>query len=147
MPPVCARRLGGVCRQLLSAITHHRHDYSHSITPAAVVTLRARQWRGYSSPSSSSRKLNIPIEFNASTLLAHSSTTALANPELSGDVGAGGKTKKMNYFQAVNDALATILEADEKACIFGEDVAFGGTTYRSINPPISLFFLFFLSLV
>lgn len=32
----------------------------------------------------------------------------------------------MNLFQAINDALATILETDEKACIFGEDVAFGG---------------------
>lgn len=32
----------------------------------------------------------------------------------------------MNFFQAVNDALAIILETDEKACIFGEDVAFGG---------------------
>lgn len=37
----------------------------------------------------------------------------------------------MNYFQAVNDALATILETDEKAYIFGEDVAFGGTTSLS----------------
>lgn len=131
MPPVCARRLGIVCRQLRSVSTHHQHTYGHSIVPTAVATLRARQSRKYSSPSSSSRKLNTPIDFNASTLLAHSSTTALTNPELSGDVGAGGKTKKMNYFQAVNDALATILETDEKAYIFGEDVAFGGTTSLS----------------
>lgn len=134
MPPVCARRLGVVYRLLQSIGTHPQHTYSHSIVPAAVVTLRARQSRKYSSLPSSSRKLNIPVDFNASTLLAHSSTTALTNPELSGDVGAGGKTKKMNYYQAVNDALATILEADEKAYIFGEDVAFGGTTYRSITP-------------
>ena len=32
----------------------------------------------------------------------------------------------MNLFQAVNDAMATILETDESAVIFGEDVAFGG---------------------
>ena len=35
-------------------------------------------------------------------------------------------TKKLNLFQAVNEALSTALESDEKAVIFGEDVAFGG---------------------
>ncbi|KAF8470861.1 thiamine diphosphate-binding protein [Kalaharituber pfeilii] len=82
--------------------------------------------RAYSAPSTANRKFNVPIDFNNSSLLAHSSSTALANPELSGDLRATATTKKLNYFQAVNDALATILEEDEKACIFGEDVAFGG---------------------
>eukprot|EP00002_Diphylleia_rotans_P008308 TRINITY_DN1807_c0_g2_i1.p1 TRINITY_DN1807_c0_g2~~TRINITY_DN1807_c0_g2_i1.p1 ORF type:complete len:374 (+),score=86.40 TRINITY_DN1807_c0_g2_i1:50-1171(+) len=36
------------------------------------------------------------------------------------------KTKKMNLFQAVNDAMRIALETDPTACIFGEDVAFGG---------------------
>ena len=35
-------------------------------------------------------------------------------------------TKKMNYFTAVNDALRIALKTDEKAIVFGEDVAFGG---------------------
>lgn len=39
---------------------------------------------------------------------------------------ASAVTKKMNLCNAVNDALHTALEADEKACVFGEDVAFGG---------------------
>ncbi len=32
----------------------------------------------------------------------------------------------MNLFQAVNDAMRIALESDPTACIFGEDVAFGG---------------------
>ena len=32
----------------------------------------------------------------------------------------------MNLFQAVNEALATALETDDKAVVFGEDVSFGG---------------------
>ncbi|KAJ3389351.1 hypothetical protein HDU84_008800 [Entophlyctis sp. JEL0112] len=36
------------------------------------------------------------------------------------------ETQKMNFFTAVNNALATALISDEKAVIFGEDVAFGG---------------------
>lgn len=32
----------------------------------------------------------------------------------------------MNLYQAINDALSTILETDQKALIFGEDVSFGG---------------------
>jgi len=35
-------------------------------------------------------------------------------------------TKKMNLFTAVNEGLQTILESDDKSCVFGEDVAFGG---------------------
>ena len=36
------------------------------------------------------------------------------------------ETKKLNLFQSVNESLAIALETDEKAVIFGEDVAFGG---------------------
>ncbi|RPB24984.1 thiamine diphosphate-binding protein [Terfezia boudieri ATCC MYA-4762] len=111
------RRLGVLFRQQL----HH-----HNLLPRAFSLSPSRQSRAYSRPPPSNRKLNLPIDFNASCLLAHSSATALANPELPGDVRASTTTKKMNYFQAVNDALAAILEEDERACIFGEDVAFGG---------------------
>jgi len=112
----------------------NRHPHNLAIAPSALSLSPSRQQsRTYSGPPPASRKLNLPIDFNASSLLAHSSTTALANPELSGDVRASATTKKMNYFQAVNDALATILEEDEKACIFGEDVAFGGTFPNYVN--------------
>jgi 2-oxoisovalerate dehydrogenase E1 component beta subunit len=39
---------------------------------------------------------------------------------------ANKQTKKMNLFQAVNDALSIVLESDPTAVVFGEDVAFGG---------------------
>jgi 2-oxoisovalerate dehydrogenase E1 component beta subunit len=38
----------------------------------------------------------------------------------------GGETKKMNLFQAINDAIRIALESDPSALVFGEDVAFGG---------------------
>ncbi|KAJ3309236.1 hypothetical protein HDV04_006300 [Boothiomyces sp. JEL0838] len=49
---------------------------------------------------------------------------ALNNPELAKIKNS--ETKKLNLFQSVNEALATALETDEKAVVFGEDVAFGG---------------------
>ncbi|ORY46095.1 Thiamin diphosphate-binding protein [Rhizoclosmatium globosum] len=48
----------------------------------------------------------------------------LSHPELA--AVRNSETVKMNYFTAVNDALATALATDEKAVIFGEDVGFGG---------------------
>lgn len=43
----------------------------------------------------------------------------IADPEL-------GETKKMNLLNALNDSLDIVLENDPTACVFGEDVAFGG---------------------
>eukprot|EP00282_Hemiselmis_andersenii_P011419 CAMPEP_0114127380 /NCGR_PEP_ID=MMETSP0043_2-20121206/10344_1 /TAXON_ID=464988 /ORGANISM="Hemiselmis andersenii, Strain CCMP644" /LENGTH=403 /DNA_ID=CAMNT_0001220451 /DNA_START=112 /DNA_END=1323 /DNA_ORIENTATION=+ len=43
-----------------------------------------------------------------------------------------GATKKMNLVGAINDALRIALETDDKAVIFGEDVAFGGV-FRATN--------------
>ncbi|XP_008555713.1 2-oxoisovalerate dehydrogenase subunit beta, mitochondrial [Microplitis demolitor] len=37
-----------------------------------------------------------------------------------------GETKKINMYQAVNEALAIALEKDPNSVVFGEDVAFGG---------------------
>jgi 2-oxoisovalerate dehydrogenase E1 component beta subunit len=70
-------------------------------------------------------KLNLPIEYATTPLLAHGSHTALSSPELSSDV-RNGTTKKMNLFQAINDALSLALAEDDSVMVFGEDVAFGG---------------------
>ncbi|GBC04919.1 hypothetical protein RclHR1_05950003 [Rhizophagus clarus] len=51
---------------------------------------------------------------------------ALKNPELANTGVANGETKRMNMFQAINDAMGIALTTDETAVIFGEDVAFGG---------------------
>ncbi|KAI0421532.1 thiamine diphosphate-binding protein [Xylaria grammica] len=70
-------------------------------------------------------RLNIPTDYSTTPLLAHSPQTALNSSELSPEV-KNGTTKRMNLFQAINDALSTALVEDENVLIFGEDVAFGG---------------------
>ncbi|RKP24644.1 thiamine diphosphate-binding protein [Syncephalis pseudoplumigaleata] len=59
-----------------------------------------------------------------SQLLCTTTEAALKNPELA--AVASSDTKRMNLYQAVNEALATALSTDETAVVFGEDVAFGG---------------------
>ncbi|KAJ3280552.1 hypothetical protein HK104_000586 [Borealophlyctis nickersoniae] len=49
---------------------------------------------------------------------------ALANPELA--AVKNSETKKLNLFQAVNEAMDMALASDDTAVIFGEDIAFGG---------------------
>ena len=46
---------------------------------------------------------------------------------------ATGDRKKMNLVGAVNDALKIALEAHPSACIFGEDVGFGGVFRASAD--------------
>lgn len=43
------------------------------------------------------------------------------------------KKKKMNMFQAINNAMDIALETDDKAYLFGEDVKFGGVFRCSMN--------------
>ncbi|KAJ9060571.1 hypothetical protein DSO57_1029402 [Entomophthora muscae] len=61
-----------------------------------------------------------------SKLIKGNHDAALKNPELREAGMEYGETIKMNYFTAVNDALAIALATDETALVFGEDVAFGG---------------------
>lgn len=89
------------------------------VTPALVP-----QSRSYSSHPPNA-KLNVPIDYSTNPLLAHSSQTALKNPELPAEI-RNGKTKKLNYYQAVGEALGTALAEDDSVVVFGEDVAFGG---------------------
>ena len=42
------------------------------------------------------------------------------------EVGEQQRTRKINFFTAINDALNVSLEEDEKTLVFGEDVSFGG---------------------
>jgi len=99
---------------------------NRTLASVSLNTVRATVGcsRCYSTHPPSAR-LNLPTDYSTTPLLAHSSQTALGNPELSPQV-RNGTTKRMNLFQAVNDALATALVEDENVLIFGEDVAFGG---------------------
>jgi 2-oxoisovalerate dehydrogenase E1 component beta subunit len=44
-----------------------------------------------------------------------------------------GSTSKMNLFQAVNSAMRIAMQTDKSACVFGEDVAFGGVFRCSLD--------------
>lgn len=110
-------------------------------------TRGALRRRGYSTHPSDA-KLNLPIDYSTTPLLAHTSQNALAYSELPLDV-RNGTTKRMNLFQAINDGLSTALAEDESVLLFGEDVAFGGVfrcsmglkdkygDHRVFNTPLS----------
>ncbi|OTB09500.1 hypothetical protein M426DRAFT_316042 [Hypoxylon sp. CI-4A] len=88
--------------------------------PTACTSRR----RNYSTHPPNAR-LNLPPDYSTTSLLAHSSQTALGNPELPPEA-KNGTAKRMNLFQAINDAMSTALAEDENVLVFGEDVAFGG---------------------
>ncbi|KAH0545260.1 hypothetical protein FGG08_000714 [Glutinoglossum americanum] len=92
---------------------------------------KGRLRRNYSTHPPNAR-LNAPIDFSKTPLLHHTSQSCLANPELDPSARTS-RTRQMNLFQAVNDALSTALAADERVLLFGEDVAFGGVFRCSMN--------------
>lgn len=112
-----------------------------------VRLLSKRTLRPYSTHPPNAR-LNLPIDYAATPLLAHAPKTCLSNPELPHHV-RDGKTSRLNLFQAVNAALRHALGSDERVLVFGEDVAFGGVfrcsmglandfgTERVFNTPLS----------
>ncbi|KAI8348813.1 thiamine diphosphate-binding protein [Choanephora cucurbitarum] len=61
-----------------------------------------------------------------SKLLKRDPEEAFRSPELAHMSASNIETRKMNLFQAVNDALSIALTTDDKAVVFGEDVSFGG---------------------
>jgi 2-oxoisovalerate dehydrogenase E1 component beta subunit len=60
----------------------------------------------------------------SSNLLIRTEKMAFKSPEL--EHLGNRETRKMNLFQAINDALGTTLESNRNSFVFGEDVAFGG---------------------
>lgn len=78
-------------------------------------------------------KLNQPIQYNTSTYLSHTAAATLANPELPSSIRTSGNTNRQNLYQSINSALSTALSTDERAILFGEDVAFGGVFRCSTN--------------
>ena len=82
------------------------------------------QLHAFATPAGSRHKprLNVPIDFNTTSLLHHSPTT-FANTV---GLPAHGPSNRLNLYQAVNAALRTALGSDSNVVCFGEDVAFGG---------------------
>ncbi|KAK3186212.1 hypothetical protein K4F52_004976 [Lecanicillium sp. MT-2017a] len=101
-----------------------RHFKRALVAPRASAALPLHASRCYSTHAPNA-KLNLPVDYSATPLLAHTSEAAFKNSELPAEV-RNGTTKKMNLFQAINDALGTALVEDESVVVFGEDVAFGG---------------------
>ncbi|KAI5464643.1 transketolase [Mariannaea sp. PMI_226] len=95
-----------------------------ALAPSSLARLALPSTRCYSTHPPNA-KLNLPIDYSATPLLAHTPQSALNNKELPEDV-RNGRTQKMNLFQAINDAMGTALAEDESVLVFGEDVAFGG---------------------
>ncbi|KAJ3186740.1 hypothetical protein HDU85_007560 [Gaertneriomyces sp. JEL0708] len=80
--------------------------------------------RGYAKPAGPPPAEGFMPGVANSRFMKHTKEQALANPELKAIQNAD--TKKMNLFQAVNEAMDVALASDETAVVFGEDVAFGG---------------------
>ncbi|KAK8152646.1 2-oxoisovalerate dehydrogenase beta subunit [Phyllosticta citrichinensis] len=100
---------------------------SGSLTPlrhAPPVHVPRRQ--PYSTHHPPNARLNLPIDYSSTPLLAHTPKSCLANPELPSHLVRDSKTTRQNLFQAINSALRHALSADDRVLLFGEDVAFGG---------------------
>jgi hypothetical protein len=91
-------------------------------------------------PSSSFLSSSSPSTLEIHSRRSYASSSASSN---------FGPTKEMNLFTAINDAMRVALETNPLACVFGEDVGFGGVfrctvdlqkkfgTERVFNTPLS----------
>ncbi|KZF21154.1 transketolase [Xylona heveae TC161] len=101
------------------------------LRPVAQSRYIGRALRLYSTHLPNAR-LNISTDYSSTPILHHAPQSALANPELPANVQSS-TTKRMNMFQAINDALTHALASDERVLLFGEDVSFGGVFRCSMN--------------
>ncbi|KAJ4330549.1 hypothetical protein N0V87_009910 [Didymella glomerata] len=84
------------------------------------------------SAAAAGARLNVPLEYDSTPLLHHTSKSALANPELPDHIRKG-QTKRINLYTAVNEALRHALQTDERVLVFGEDIQFGGVFRCTMN--------------
>lgn len=114
-----------------SFFSTRRRQQSHNVfsSPSSSSSVSRR---AYSSAAPANARLNLPIDYGTTPLLAHTPQAALNNTELPADI-RGGATKRMNLYQAINDAMSIALAEDESVLLFGEDVAFGGVFRCSMN--------------
>ncbi|KAL4964080.1 alpha-ketoacid dehydrogenase subunit beta [Aspergillus stella-maris] len=85
--------------------------------------------RALSTASSSSSRLNLPIDYKSTPLLHHTPSTLSSSLNLP----PSSTSKSLNLYQAINSALRTALQKDNKVMLFGEDVAFGGVFRCSMD--------------
>ncbi|ORX75583.1 Thiamin diphosphate-binding protein [Basidiobolus meristosporus CBS 931.73] len=112
----------------MSGLTQYR--LANTLLRASRTTSPSVSYRLFHSSSSHNAAENPPpaegflAGLAESKFMKRTSDEVFKNPEL--ESVSGGETKKMNLCQAVNDAMSIALATNEKAAVFGEDVAFGG---------------------
>lgn len=105
-------------------VVRHFKRAAFAVPRPAAASVPVHMARCYSTHPPNA-KMNLPIDYSATPLLAQTSEAVFKNTELPAEI-RNGPTKKLNLFQAINDALGIALAEDESVCVFGEDVAFGG---------------------
>ncbi|KAL4793155.1 thiamine diphosphate-binding protein [Aspergillus venezuelensis] len=85
--------------------------------------------RAFSTAPSSSSRLNLPIDYKSTPLLHHMPSSLSSSLNLP----PSSTSKSLNLYQAINSALRTALQKDNKVMLFGEDVAFGGVFRCSMD--------------
>ncbi|KAJ2901636.1 oxoisovalerate dehydrogenase subunit beta mitochondrial [Zalerion maritima] len=95
---------------------------SHFLLPIQIQSPRK-----YSSGGIPPRaRLNNPIDYQSTPLLSHTPSSALvSDPSLPEDIHTQ-PCKRLNLFQAINQALSLSMSRDDSVILFGEDIAFGG---------------------
>ncbi|KAI8849768.1 thiamine diphosphate-binding protein [Chytridium lagenaria] len=111
-------------RSILTSVIPSSTVYSSSTSSATVTVQKVLKRRYSAAPAGPPPAEGYHPGVGNSKFIKRTKEAALANPELK-DI-QGSETKKVNLFQAVNEALGTALATDDKAVVFGEDVAFGG---------------------
>lgn len=86
----------------------------------------------YSTHPPPKARLNLPTDFSTTPLLHHTPRSLHSSPTLPAHI-RHSPSRRMNLFQAINDALNTALSRDERVLLFGEDVSFGGVFRASMN--------------
>ncbi|KAL9094944.1 MAG: hypothetical protein Q9165_002894 [Trypethelium subeluteriae] len=113
-----------------------------TVRPPAILRRYPRplsQCRPYSSHPPHAR-LNLPIDFSTTSLLHHTSHSALSSPSLAPHIDTSTlppsskpSTTRLPLHSAINAALSHALGASPSVLLFGEDVAFGGVFRCSVN--------------
>ncbi|KAI8092714.1 thiamine diphosphate-binding protein [Halteromyces radiatus] len=91
-----------------------------------ITSLLQHQQRYYAASAAAQTNDGIQQGVAYSKLLKRAPEEAFRTPELARMSALNSETKKMNLFQAVNDAMSIAMTTDDTAVVFGEDVSFGG---------------------
>ena len=102
-----------------------------SILPYVIrrVAPENGRFRNSYSTSTSTARLNVPLDYSAHPIL--NASPKYARPESS--LPSNSPTTRQNLFQAINSALRHSLQTDDRTLLFGEDVAFGGVFRCSMD--------------